>query len=306
MPPISSVLFDSSLTLPQSDLNRVLRDESVAYTPTTLERGTKQYTLPAELLKFSVYNLVDMENICAGSSTAVAEDKEILMPIEELERKLNVTGVKSETPVSTPSSTVPKTNNTPKFSRPDVTWLRRTEYISSVRNNPNNSAISGNPDQDAKALLGEAVKFKEIVEEVTGTFEKAKEARHPLKPQVELAQSYPIVLDDSASLIHGLIMGDSTATEGSILQIDVDSEAGVTLFNRNTNDTLKSSGSFDVQRTTEPSSKSFIVMLPAGAGQDAFLSKVASTFSLRKRRTATKQGGGAKNLKTKVMKITRQ
>ena len=57
-------------------------------------------------------------------------------------------------------------------------------------------------------------------------------------------------------------------------------------------------------------------MLPAAAkgeeGQNAndasspsFLSKVASTFSLRKRRAVTRQNGG-KGLNSKVMKIKRQ
>lgn len=288
--------------MPQPDLNRVLRDESVAYTPTSLERGMKHFTLPGELLKFSVYNLVDMENICSVSCAAAAEDKEILIPIEELERKLNVTSGRTES--------TSNTLNNSKFSRPDVTWLRRTEYISSVRNNPNNSVNANSSDQDTRAILGEAVKFKEIVEQVEGTFAKAKEARHPNKAQVDLVQSYPIVLEDSGALIHGLILGDKTATEGSILKIDEASEAVVNLFNPfNTAADLKSFGSFDIQRATEPTNKSFIVMLPAdlerAAGNTAFLTKVASTFSLRKRRMATKQNG-VKGLNAKIMKIKRK
>lgn len=261
-----------------------------------------------DLLKFSVYNLVDLEGRRGNEKEQVQpEDKEILVSIEELERKLNVNAsVKSKFVTSTSAngnttnSTLLTTNTNAtnkKFSRPDVTWLRRTEYISSVKNNPNFSTTSS-PDDDAKTLLADPVPFPEILNQVEATFEQVKNENHPVKKEdIQLVQSYPIVLDESGgNLVHCLFFGDqnSVTPEGSILKFPSSSSASiVTLFNPS----LKSQGQFDVQRNE--AGKSFALMLPAEGGKETgTLAKIGSTFSLRKRRNAPKEA--------KIIKVTRQ
>ena len=285
----------------------------------------KHFSLPTELLKMSVYNMVDIDgNGVSGNSVSsvTIEDKEILMPIEELERKFNVSSVTSATGVTgvklssssslTAPSVIPQTQPPvpvpapqSKFSRPDVTWLRRTEYISSVKNNPNNVVTS--VDDDAKAILSESAKFEDILREVEGTFENVKKGEHPIKCEnVELVQSYPILFDETGSFVHCLIFGDknSISPENSTAILNLRDDPIVTLFTAPSEheNLLKSAGEFDIQKN-ETAGKSFVVMLPAGDEKEkvAILSKIGSTFSLRKRRNS----GKTVKKNSKVMKITR-
>lgn len=275
-----------------------------------------------ELMKFSVYNMVDIDNIGqvgSGDKNEISlnqDDKEILLSIEELERKFNIVTKKEPignasvntaniTSSTTNSSINIKSSSTPiqKFSRPDVTWLRRTEYISSVKNNPNNTINNSNNSDEAKALLSEPIKFEEIVKEVEKTFDQTDKT-HPIKSSsVDLVESYPIILDENLNFIHCLFFGEknSVASEGSILKID---QPIVTLFNPTTENTskLKSVGEFDCQKT-ESTGKSFVLMLPAGNEKDSkgHLAKITSSFSLRKRRSTN---SSVKN--TKIIKVTRK
>ena len=286
----------------------------------------KHFSLPTELLKMSVYNMVDIDGN-SGNVTSVSggtiEDKEILMPIEELERKFNVSSVTGVTGVKLSSSSsssnitaqsvipqtpapVPAAAPQSKFSRPDVTWLRRTEYISSVKNNPNNVVTS--VDDDAKAILSESTKFEDILREVEGTFEKVKNGDHPIKCEsVELVQSYPILFDETGSFVHCLIFGDknSISPENSTTILNLRDDPIVTLFTAPSEheNLFKSAGEFDIQKN-ETAGKSFVVMLPAGDEKEkvAILTKIGSTFSLRKRRNS---GKILVKKNSKVMKITR-
>lgn len=322
--------MDSSLTLPQPALTDLLRHDAVAYTPTSLEQGTKHFTLPAELLKYSVYNFVDLEGLNERGVRVQAkgdlEDKDILTSIEELEREsghgFNSTSVitannsnnsQSNSQSNSQPITQPSTQNSaksqPKFSRPDVTWLRRTEYISSVKNNPNNNVVP--TLDDSKALLGNPVKFEEIVEEVEGSFEMVKNAVHPQKPKLTLLQSFPIFFDKENTNVfaHCLFLGDSSVTDQSILKLDP-LQPIVNLFNPTISpDTLKSHGQFDIQKSTTEIAKSFVLMLPTEemAKQEALLAKISSTFSLRKKRNqAGKANGKVKKAEGILMKVTRK
>jgi hypothetical protein len=319
LPPVTSVLFDSTLTLSQKSLTNVLRNESVAYSPTSLEKGTKHFSLPMELMKFSVYNMVDIENMghfVGGDKREIIinqDDKEILFSIEELERKFNIVTKKDSNATSSSTGTITSPSNTlkssstpiKKFSRPDVTWLRRTEYISSVKNNPNNASSNSNDSDEAKALLSETIKFEEIYKEVEKTFDQTV-SEHPIKSSsVELAQSYPIILDENSSFIHCLLFGEqnSVISEGSILKLD---PLIATLFDPTADNAskLKSVGEFDCQKT-ESTGKSFVLMLPSvGNQKDAkgHLAKITSTLSLRKKRNIRKVL--AKN--AKIIKLTRK
>lgn len=344
LPPISPVLFDSTLTLPQDNLINLLKSEAVAYSPTSLEKGTRHFTLPADFLKYSVYNMVDLDkfsDIILRGAKGDAGDKEILMTIEELERgnfeserserddviatstttnaTANATSATTSTTTTTTTNSVKVSSTPQKYSRPEVTWLRRTEYISSVKNNPNNSQTltTSTTTDDAKAILSEPVKFEEIVKQVEATFGKGgvDYHNHPLKPKLELVQSYPIFFDDndanSSSYAHCLFLGDSSVTDQSILRVN-QSNPIVTLFNPTpSTDTLKSHGQFDIQKSE--SSKSFVLLLPVAEDLDssqsaARLAKIGSTFSLRKRRRSSSSRSSKlkKNSDAILMKVSRK
>ena len=311
---MSSVLLDASLSLPQESLQRVLRNESTAYAPTSLERGMKNFTLPAELLKFSIYNTVDLEvfNSTNFNSSVSSEDKEILVSIEELKLKssslsssalssvtsviqeplanhnFNENAMMKSTMKLNSKMTTSSSSSSSSFARPDVTWLRRTEYISSVRNTPtqgtNSNYSSSNSNysmalsvDDAKNLLAKPVTFSQILKEVDETFihnindnhdnndnihnihdihDNHDNIHHPMKPSVTLLQSFPINFFDEKGLFntphgfaHCLFLGDNAGTENSILKVE--SEHVVTLLNNNENDDsiYKSCGDFDIQRS---------------------------------------------------------
>lgn len=290
----------------------------------------KYFSLPAELLKLAVYNFVDIDGpvstrtkSSASIDNSAAMDKELLMSIEELERKFSIgetdqpvssSAAHSASSTSTSTSTAAMTNPSAKFIRPDVTWLRRTEYISSVKNNPNGTATPNLSVDEAKEILNEAVKFEEIIEQVCGSFSAAKAAaKHPLKKNLELLQSFPInysnSADTAADYVNFLILGDnSQATENSILQISPkqqETTPTISLFNPSSENpsTFKSSGDFDIQKSE--SQKSFVLMLPTRPVETAaaVMAKINSNFSLRKRRAVAR--GGEKTKKAKVIKVQR-
>ena len=315
-----------------------LRTESTKYSPTSLEKGMKYFNLPAELMKMDIYNMVDLDKtrtVTAGTILAI-EDKELLLSIDELERKFiapnsdngdirpsSKTRSQSQPLVSsdhdgTSAKQAYKTQNSnkepnKKFVRPDVTWLRRTEYISSVKNNPNSMNVSISTD-DAKALLADRVDFEQVCREVSSTFNQIKDNKHPFKSadQVKLIQSFPISLisnladgtEDVLSYSHCLVLGDNSANGNSVLKLGGNI---VTLFNHSADEMdtqiFKSHGEFDIQKSEK--SKSFVLMLPTDnsiVNSRALLNKINSTFSLRKKRASHKNGVNKSSKAIKIMK----
>ena len=220
------------------------------------------------------------------TATLGNEDKELLMSIEELEKKFNIDSTAEKSlNVSNPNSNISnnysntsdstpvKTNTcnpSSKFVRPDVTWLRRTEYISSVKNNPNGSNTPNLSVDEAKAILNEPVKFEEIVREVNETFSSVKDGKHPNKNSLKLVQSFPIkYLSHSGDHVHCLFSGDNLANENSLLKLSTDDDI-ISLYNPDPIDPtiFKSSGEFDIQKASESASKSFVVMLPTGSANE--------------------------------------
>lgn len=272
----------------------------------------RQFSLPAELLKFSVFNFVDLDSYGtvtkSSNDNSAVLDKELLMSIEEIEKKFNISSDTSvQTVQSTSIPTIPaNTNPSAKFIRPDVTWLRRTEYISSVKNNPNGTFSPNLSVDEAKDILNEAVKFDEIVEKVNETF-MLENGSHPHKKNLELVQSFPINLTSPVDFVNFLILGDNNqANENSILQIREKSSTTtptISLFNpTNQENTYKSAGDFDIQKSE--SVKSFVLMLPTSKNtNNAVMSKISSNFSLRKRRAVAK--GNEKIKKAKNIKVHR-
>lgn len=279
----------------------------------------KYYSLPAELLKMNVYNMVDIGRmINKNGSTIQLEDKELLLSVEELERKFNEVESSSgstkitNTSASTPS---PATVNT-KISRPDVTWLRRTEYISSVKT-VSNSLPNTIEDADAKALLSASMTFEQICREVSESFDDINNPKHPSKPgQIELLQSFPIYFSqnqeqDSISYSHCLFFGDNVASsngnanENSLIFQNSD-QMIATLYNPTTSSnsgTFKFYGEFDLQKSDNVKNNC-VLMLPTGDDDSsARISKINSTFSLRKRRSSN---SSSKLLKRKSIKVIRK
>lgn len=316
--------------MPQSELNELLRTEGVAYAPTSLERGTRHFHLPAELLKLPVFNLVDLEAFRTKSSNSATSnvDKDFFLSIEDLERKFNISEVKESSHSSTstsnsaPSPFVNSTTNylpsSSKFVRPDVTWLRRTEYISSVKNNPNSSALAS--DDAAKVFLADPVDFAQIVAQVDASFDRVKDKKHPFKSNLELIQSFPLHhldLDNYShenqhnlnNYSHCLFLGDNSANDRSILQLSAD---GVNLFNPSSSSSVGNHqefvlhGDFDIQKIDTGKTKSFVIMLPVDSQNNnrAQLAKIGSSFSLRKRRATSKSKSSPRKLK-KVIKVNR-
>lgn len=293
----------------------------------------KHFTLPADLLRMPLLsNTVDLDAFKRiKDTTTPLEDKDLLLPIEELERKFksfpssgsnnNISSSAINTTSSTNTTTVTPTNATmpvKKFARPDVTWLRRTEYISSVKTT--SSAASTLSVDDAKALLADPVDFSQIVQAVNVTFDSAFEAptHHPLKPSVTLLQSFPLTFASGMEdgYAHCLFLGDNACNENSILKVN--SEHIVTLFNPVDESSIyKSYGDFDIQqsdssaRKASSSEKGLVLMLPmdmnADSSSKALLVKINSNFSLRKRRSAKGKGTSIRQVATrKILKIQRQ
>lgn len=298
LPPVSPMLLDASLTLPLDNLSRALHEAS-NYTPTSLEHGTKHFHLPADLLKSSLFDWVDLERFKVGrGGNGLPEDKELMTQVDgELPKEsVNVSsaGAVNAAPVKK------------KFARPEVTWLRRTEYISSVKNANAATGPAVSVDE-AKAALAQPVEWQEIVTAVEDSFEAVKEARHPLKPELTLQQSFPIGFDEARSLAHLLFLGEagSSITEHSLL-LAKDSQEIVSLFSPKESGEYVSPPDglqFEIQRAAQEAGKrSMVLLLPVGEeGGQAKLAAIGASFALRKKRRAKTSAN-----KTRILKVTRK
>lgn len=292
------MLLDASLTLPLDDLSRALQ-EAANYTPTSLEHGTKHFHLAADLLKSSLFDWVDLERFKVGSGgNGLPEDKELMTQVDgELPKEsINTTSTSTSTPAPVKK----------KFARPEVTWLRRTEYISSVKTANASTGPAVSVDE-AKAALAQPVEWREIVAAVEDSFEAVKEARHPLKPELTLQQSFPIAFDEPRSLAHLLFLGEagSSISEHSLL-LAKDSQEIVSLFSpRESGDYVSPADGlqFEIQRAAQEAGKrSMVLLLPVGEeGGEAKLATIGASFALRKRRQAKTSGK-----KTRILQVIRK
>ena len=288
------------------------------YTPTSLEHGTKHFNLPpVDFLRSELFNWVDLEEKFKGAArNGLAEDKELMTLVDAEQVIQPVLTSDSKSSNKTAVKTAPATK---KAARPEVTWLRRTEYISSLR--PAAVASSAASQDEAKAALAEPVDFSQILAEVKRTFVDCAEApaEHPFKAKVTLEQSFPACFDEAQGLAHCLFLGDAgkRLQERSLLHArDLKDGSGTvaTLLLPQSQD-LSVYGStedhleFDIQRTTEESSgkRNFVLMLPVeGANEEcALLSSINATFALRKRRKSAVRQGRNKSLKQRLQ-VNRQ
>lgn len=206
-----------------------------------------------------------------NNSSSLIDDKDILVSIEEIEtKKLKESSAaaavtKTETNdmdivIETSSSTVKphKSAHVPikSFPRPDVTWLRRTEYISAVRNSPSSTTADitsdpSNTEDNTKVLLANPVAFSSIVTAVNETFRagNGNNIVHPINPQLKLEQSFPLIFDSKAEYAHCLFLGEyqrqnknsDNHQDISILQIN-ENDDSTTNNNNNNDDDIKRNG----------------------------------------------------------------
>lgn len=321
LPPVSSVLFNASLTLPTQAVLQTLSTSASEYTPTSLEAGTRYFSLPADLLRFSMLNFVDLDAFKkSGGSSGCAEDRDILVPIESVERKAKLAGtdgasqgvgasgaVESQTlaapsTASTASTAGPVSKRS--YARPEVTWLRRTEYISSLR--PSGPSTATDPQRDdSRALLSEPVRWDAIRAAIEDSFAHPPAPRHPTNPSATLQQSFSLLGEDRGFFpegpVHCLFLGDLTGSGDpttGLLRTLPDAEAApdtiAAFYIPSPSMGTKTDGliynlaaTFDMQGT-ERSARNLVIMLPTGEHDEdaatALLTPIASNFSLKKRR----------------------
>lgn len=316
LPPVSAVLLDASLALPMDDLSAALQAAS-QYTPTSLEHGTRHFQLPPiDFLSSELFNWVDLEGTfkAAASKNGLPEDKELMSQVDGDQAIATAT---SAAPASGAASTTAAAPVSKKATRPEVTWLRRTEYISSLRPAAVASAVAGR-DEEVKASLAEPVEFAQILAQVQQTFADCAEAptKHPFKPTLTLEQSIPVSFDDSQPVSHCLFLGDAgkTLQERSLLQVrDLKDGSGTvaTLLLPQKDDLSVYASTpdqleFDIQRMASEESqaagkRNFVLMLPIEeGGANALLSSINATFALRKRRKSANHQGRRRARKTTV------
>ncbi len=264
------------------------------YTPTSLEHGTKHFHLPPiDFLRTELFNWVDLDEKFKGiiAKNGLPEDKELVTVIDG--DSMN----ESKPPTSSASKPASASK---KAARPEVTWLRRTEYISSLR--PAAAASSAANQDEAKVALSEPVDFSQILAQVQQTFVDCAEApeMHPYKANVKLEQSFPVTFDESQSLSHCLFLGEAgkRLQERSLLQArDLKDGSGTvaTLLlpeaeDSNVYGSTEDHLEFDIQRSTDDGGsgkRNFGLLLPVdgeAAGEQALLASINATFALRKRR----------------------
>jgi hypothetical protein len=255
-------------------------------------------------LRSELFDWVDLDEKFKGAAarSGLPEDKELLTTLVEGDQQ--VSRSLAEDSLTPSVKTAPAAVK--KAARPEVTWLRRTEYISSLRPAASAAAAgaAGATQDEAKAALSESVEFSQILLAVQKTFTDCAEApfEHPFKAAVTLEQSFLVSFDEAPGLAHCLFLGEAgkRLQERSLLQArDLRDGSGTvaTLLLPKAEDDLSAYTStddhleFDIQRTTEESGKrSFVLMLPVD-GKHALLSPINATFALRKRRRATAVAG---------------
>jgi hypothetical protein len=237
LPPVSAVLFDASVALSSSDLfpstgtgTGTFSTAYSAYEPTSFDHGIASHALPVDLLQMAMFNFVDLDrlNDCTGSRDADAsqKDKDLLVPIEELERRMPGTVAdairpeKSSTGASAASSRPQRS-----YVRPEVTWLRRTEYISASKSGnrgasghssaaPGTHAAAGEISRDEmQQLLSEPADWPQLVQAVEETFSAVKQPpMHPTNRNARLVQAFELLPEGTedalAVFAHCFFTGD--------------------------------------------------------------------------------------------------
>lgn len=174
-----------------------------AYTPTDLERDY-EYEVSANLLKTPLIDFVDLDVFKPKINEILeAEDEPLLIPYEVLERKRKV-AVESRAAQEAADGSVdssmaqvkPAISMDSMSRRPEVTWLRRTEYISSEfgKTAKKTQAETGNATiahtrQNIKLETAE-----DLVECIEDGFEPypLDKLVHPTNPELQAVESMPI------------------------------------------------------------------------------------------------------------------
>jgi hypothetical protein len=153
------------------------------------------------------------------------EDEPLLIPFDQLERKRKAAAMEKEAKGSSKPSG-PSLKD-PTSRRPDVTWLRRTEYISSENIKAMPAAASKAPEQQpirraangtVKDKLEKMATRNDLLEWIEESFETVplEDLVHPTNPSLRAVKSHSIQIG-----------GPQTATEASLTQclFDIDPKA---------------------------------------------------------------------------------
>lgn len=355
LPVVAPYLLDASLALAAGDLfpaaPNALGAFTLAHSPyetTALEEGIAHCHLPVDLLRLRALNFVDLDALAgtgtsAGTGTDIhAADKELLLPYEEMLRRSRATGANvslpehaqahgqpaASTPVSISTTTPISTTPAPlrSFPRPEVTWLRRTEYISAARQGRSHPASAPEAARDEmQQVLAAPADWPQLLDAVEASFAACAQApaRHPARPGVALAQSFcvlpdgarPVPLARGGPLTHGLFLGDP-ASGIELAASGTDADASAAILVQDTapaagpddpvgpsadapalacflpdaaHATHHYAGDFELQRgpAVSASGRNWVLLLPVEASvPTAFLARIDSQCSLRKRRAA--------------------
>lgn len=288
------------------------------YTPTDLERDY-EYEISANLLKTPLIDFVDLEVFKPKMNEILdGEDEALLIPYEVLERKrkqaAETRAAQEAASEEATSSPKPVMSMDSMSRRPEVTWLRRTEYISSEFGKTAKRSLAESENATA-AHTRQNIKLEtldDLVECIESGFEPypLDELIHPTNPNLRAVESIPIlpavdlpqlggitsltqcIFDVDPGASHGLgevpleTSGDQTAVLRAMSNPKDPSDAFVWYYMRPADAQALGQDSFvyvrdyDLQRN-DKTGRSYVLMVD---GQECHYVPVTSQFHLRKRR----------------------
>ncbi len=232
------------------------------------------------------------------------EDEALLTSFDVLERKRKVVAdLKAASASSSPTKAVPTGLDTAS-RRPEVTWLRRTEYISSEFGKSKKE--TNRTVQERDRTEGKLETKDDLISTIENSFqmEPLESLVHPINLKLSAVECIPIVpgFDAEASFTQCLFDADPSASVGLgdiAISPDADKHAILRAMSNpnNPNETfvwyyLRSKESpdpdtfvyvrdYDIQRNDKPSQMYVLIM--DGSGQAKYI-PVSTQFHLRKRR----------------------
>jgi hypothetical protein len=252
-----------------------------------------RHEVPADMLHTPLLDFVDLDKFKPRMNEYLAAEDEALVR--------NVDG---------PSGKTAKTTMETKGTRPEVTWLRRTEYLATEANRP--KAMTFIPELKPKVKLETREDVIVAIEESFQYCPKLEEIRHPTKPNLRATAIYPIIpssemadtyiqctfdADPAVTNVEGIGVVPLGEQYALMKTMGSDDDAFVWYYLPTEEDRYVYARDYDIQRLDRHSASHFVLSVPQEMEGNACYTPIEGHYTLKKRRAKTDQSRQRHSLK---------
>ena len=261
------------------------------FAPYRITRIEQEYRheVPTDMLHTPLLDFVDLDKFKPrGNDYLAAEDEALVKP---------ESGGKETKGAS----------ETPRGGRAEVTWLRRTEYLATevYHNRPKAAAPTGTPERREERV--QLASRKDVAKAIEQSFQRdlgLDTLRHPTKPGVTAAMSYPILpnsdnvdsyvqctfdADPAVANVDGIGVAAEGEQRALMKAMGSEDDAFVWYYlpTGEGTDRFVYTRDYDIQRVDRQAALHFVLSIPHADGDAVQYTPVSGHFTLKKRRTKT-------------------